>query len=845
MKDLLEVALAGFVHDWGKLFQRAEWPLTAQAERMTEMLCPARSGYATHKHVLWTNDILSGYLNWLPEGLDGQRLVKLASEHHRPSGEDDWLITEADWLASGHDRREQSEEGRRDFKSVPLASVFSTLSLTDMPKSPSILLPQAVKAEVSLLPLRGWTERRLVSEYRAVAEQLTRQLGGWSRIPEARVCAAVAGLSERYLSTIPASTIDAVCDVSLHDHGRLVAAFASALFLYHRENGTLTESAIRDRSIEKFLFLGGDLSGIQGYLFDVPTQGTKGVARVFRARSFFLSRLTQAAAVKLLLDVGLPPFNNVMDAGGRFLLLLPNLPMVRERIARLRAEVDRWMVSRFGGMLTLNLDASVSASGQQFMGESFLALFSRLQHAAEVAKRRKLAAWLCPEGRWSEGAQLLDYVHGRERQDEDFDRDRQLGRWLPDATYVGLWPAAPAGRLDPPLQLLDLQLQFFRGEPPAPALVAEAADFAALQSEDDRPADGASSWITTQRAANYIPRQTEEDARILGERLGPTEEATTEDEIEGIGRNKLATFEHLAILAQRSAAAKPGLAAIGCLKADVDRLGMLFGEGLRGEVSIGRTATLSRQLDSFFKAHLQARFSEPDSPYRQVYTIFAGGDDLLLIGPWPTMFKLADDLNGWFREFTANNPDVTISAGLVLGRARVPVSALAAAADKALEDAKEAGRNRISLFREILDWDQYRLALEDGERLDRMISEGDNRTVLKLSPGFVYRLLQYARSAARVGQAMRTEEAVANKRPLAPGALRMADLRAELTWRSHLMYDLHRNIRQKLGQYRTEAVNTDLNWLESLLIKEMKPSSERIGRLKIAATYSLYRNRGG
>jgi CRISPR-associated protein Csm1 len=273
---------------------------------------------------------------------------------------------------------------------------------------------------------------------------------------------------------------------------------------------------------------------------------------------------------------------------------------------------------------------------------------------------------------------------------------------------------------------------------------------------------------------------------------------------------------------------------------------MLLSHGCGDDTSFGRVATLSRQLDFFFKALLTSRFAEPEGPYRHVYTIFAGGDDLMVIGPWPVLFELAGELRAWFRRLTADNPDVTLSAGLALGSGRMPVSSLAAAAEQELEAAKDAGRDRIGVFRRVLTWSEYDEALAVGRRLDRMIVEGDNRTVLKLRPGFAYRLLQYARNAERVDLARHTEQLVAAGGVVTASSLRLADLRDELTWRSHLSYDLHRNIRRSLPKDASASVREDLEWLESFLVIPVQSASGRFANvLRLAASYALYRNRGG
>ncbi len=82
---------------------------------------------------------------------------------------------------------------------------------------------------------------------------------------------------------------------------------------------------------------------------------------------------------------------------------------------------------------------------------------------------------------------------------------------------------------------------------------------------------------------------------------------------------------------------------LAVLKADVDNLGMIFSYGLSNTnnkqqhyFSISRMVALSRQLDLFFTARLQHIIRKQ---YSNTYTVYAGGDDLLLTGPWFEMLK--------------------------------------------------------------------------------------------------------------------------------------------------------------------------------------------------------------
>src|SRR5690606_35488530 len=102
--------------------------------------------------------------------------------------------------------------------------------------------------------------------------------------------------------------------------------------------------------------------------------------------------------------------------------------------------------------------------------------------------------------------------------------------------------------------------------------------------------------------------------------------------------------------------------------------------------AIAPLVTFSRELDEFFGGHLQDVIRS-DRRWQSVYTVFGGGDDLLLVGPWNVMFEFAAHVRELFqRRFEQRN--LTLSAGLALTKPNGPIKAAAAEAERRLERAK-------------------------------------------------------------------------------------------------------------------------------------------------------------
>lgn len=192
-----------------------------------------------------------------------------------------------------------------------------------------------------------------------------------------------------------------------------------------------------------------------------------------------------------------------------------------------------------------------------------------------------------------------------------------------------------------------------------------------------------------------------------------------------------------------------GEKALACLKADVDNMGLFFSEGFKDSenkstLSISRMVSASRMVNWFFAGYLPKLLSK-ESQYKFIYTLFAGGDDLCLIGPWDKIISCAVGIQKEFTRYTGNTPGLSLSAGIELFKPGTPVSHAVENAESALNISKSPhnGKNKITLFGETMNWDEDLPAqLSFAENWDRFIKEtaneqGENRNAM------LYRFLQY------------------------------------------------------------------------------------------------------
>ncbi len=759
------------------------------------------------------------------------------------------IVQQADQLASGHDRYQKQAEddefiqqGRRNFRYVGLASIFSQVNIKrgEVTKAAVWPIPDYNKFENPLcqFPIikdgnphdpdmyilddsNGGPEG-----YRNIWDWTINQIKEWidkvKSISRYQFFLGLDSLGKIGWSYIPASTQENVPDVSLYDHSRLVSAIASAMGRYHQLTGTMNRASIIDQKIDKFRFVIGSLSGIQNYIFKRATDTQKGAAKRYRARSFYLSIITELASQRLLRRLELPIFNKIIDAGGRFILLVDNTEQTLQVLQEEARKIQQELNIQHAGLLQLHLNWDIQANAEDFLEDKnenkskFEQLYRNIQAQADIAKHRDQKHFLQQEGKWKDVFRLNN-INLKRWEEDDRSRAEKIGMLLPKNRYLIFTKSEDNSG--------DFDCLGFKGT------FTNKLEYVDFNREDNicllleirKGKFGLPLGIFNTLAK--IPRWTEkhEKQKQLMEKM-----EIYEDEEKKINYDDVITFEQLAYLSceEGNNGKVIGTPMLGCLKADVDCLGHIFSRGLGERVSIGKIVTLSRQLDQFFKIILQTLFALFDE---HIYVIFAGGDDLFLVGTWDKLLELADTINAKFSKYTCENPNITISAGIVFGHGKSPIYELGEVAEQYVEHAKHNGRNRIYLLdRDFGNWDEYSKALKQSSALIQLIKEyGD-----KVSTSFIYRLLLAEMRAYKIYEKTKKREEIS--------------LSCDLLWKSHLRYDIARNFPIDIKNEQERKDNEYLqNWFISFTAvqqeSQMKMKMSPIVRL--ATTYVLYKTR--
>lgn len=782
IKSKISLVYAAFLHDIGKIAQRTgTHSENYNNETVYQMLMPYfHQGKPSHFHTLYTYDFFEKRKHFsyykIEHGETEDNVATLSFKHHNPSTPLQKLMAESDRLSSGQDRKDKDEQDENDLRGqkvylkTPLQSLFGLieleknednkpkeyfLSLRVFPKNFQELFP---KHKSKLKPVYGDV---LTEQYKNVYQSFCKNFDEKFFDPPNTFweLSQFLVMCERHFYSIPSSTIN-VPDINLYDHCSLIAAIAVAAYDYHKENG-LNEHSVLDRKLEKYRLIQGDLSGIQSYILNFKHEATSGLAKMLRARSFYLQMITKSIEKKILDELQLPPTSVIMSAGSKFQILVPNTSSITEKMPDIQSQVDKWLLDRYMGDVSFQIDWSVGFSGNDFLEGRFTDVLLRAGSALDQKKNQKFQTilfqnnWEKENFLFSKQYELLQrngacnvhgYYPGEEKEEENnfvskvAIEERDVGTKLTHNEFISIGnkgKSLPFGNFS-----FNDKTEPFRLHINFNDYILSYSFIGKLPKFKDRD--------KTDYTQRYCKNLCNEYKDGLCEILNPHNDNKSFHCLAQEGIRKNSKNEYV------------GESFLGIFKADVDRLGEVFTSGLKDNYSISRYSTLSKNLNFFFTEYLYQLLNREE--FSSIYTVYSGGDDLFLLGPYTKILKFAKVYYEDFREFTCENPSLTFSAGFALLKPRQPIQVGGERAEDELENAKDNGRNSISLFGNSLKWKEYFKCLEIVDEFIKYIDLG-------LPRAFLYRLLRYTR--------MHKES---KSDPV------------KLMYRSHFAYDKRRNI---------------------------------------------------
>jgi len=484
---------------------------------------------------------------------------------------------------------------------------------------------------------------------------------------------SAAAMFRKHVWSVPAAFVEEE-GVSLYEEFKLLAALA------HASDG--------DPTCGSYTLIAGDFPGIQKTLFTISSQGA---AKGLRGRSFFLQLLSDAV-VRLLVGekyLNLPSMNVIYVAGGNFLLLAgPNIEATTNSWG---IGVNERLLRVFRGDVAL-VYATAEVPASSLRGSKFKQVREKLALDMGAVKLRQyvdntvIGDWNLFEA-WGDAVQC-EVCRRQLDESDDISRIKDLRegeRWRcrecqafeglssdlarkPQYMSVGTRPPEKYHKWQRVLaDVTDLWYAFPRdaSEREADRLLVRLNDTEFLQV-------GADNFFFV---AMHTPVVSTDDVNFLRQRYP--------DQVQNWARiREVRTFELLAENRMRS-----GIPRLGILRMDIDSLGSFFHDWFH-DPSLSRLSAASAAISLFFDGWLNVILERVDALFPDtddLYLIYAGGDDLFIVGAWDLLPTLAEEIQSDLRKYVRPNPNITISAGLTLEQAQFPLYRTAEVAKQALD----------------------------------------------------------------------------------------------------------------------------------------------------------------
>lgn len=746
--DREKLYLAALLHDIGKFYQRADERnkdesyrfLTQECRNMASSYCPVgMNNDYSHKHVLWTAQFIRESELEKRFGING--LERLAAAHHNPDHGNilERILQKADHWSSGADRTKnwgiQDSETEKEFdnyKKVQMRSILESVLCEEsdqfayqyfLPVCSLVLNQQFFPQKEKVIPDYTALWNGFIDEFKKIK---AKDLNNFSE--------TLYHLLHKYTVTIPSSTIH-LPDVSLHDHAKTVAAFAVCIFDYLNEKNNLTAFDLKSNE-EAVLIVGADISGIQQYIYNIISRQA---AKNLKGRSFYLQLLVDSVISQITDALDLYQSNIVYSSGGGFYLLVANTKENKEKLEDLEGHISTRIFNEHKTSLYLAID-SVVLSEQDIMGspnkigERWKELIEKLNY-----KKRSRYADHIP----SSYAYFFEEAESGATAEKDLITNEEIRPG--DATHIvegGIIRQSTFDQINLG-KYLRQSAAVIKSKTVLPDRDADNYLYhinpAGLQAhwyfiqKFDRPYADNITLLRLNYPENFLPAGETPRNQISGFTFYGGNNFPSDENNEPVLFDTLAGEE------------EKNFRRLGVLRMDVDNLGNAFTSGfLDSRRTFSRYTSLSRLLDFFFKGYINALWNNDKDYRRWTYIVYSGGDDLFIVGKWDVTLRFAEELQKDFRKWVCNNPNLTLSAGLVFVPAKFPIRKAAEMAGEAEDMAKshtvpaidgKREKNAICLLGMPLNWDwEYYKVKNWQDSLCRFIKEE------KLPSGFLHKI---------------------------------------------------------------------------------------------------------
>lgn len=720
-------------------------------------------------------DFLEQYLK---AGEEAERLLNCVRYHHKDylqkakldKNDLAYIVYEADNIASGMDRRENEGEEKGFDPKLNLDSIFSVF-YSDKEIQVANKYPLIYKdINKSFNYPRTDISLATNSNYEALLNKIKSHFIT-KDISQISINQLLQIIEEGF-SYVPSSTNRAeVCDISLYVHSKITSAVASCMKLY------FDEQQIQDykkycfnsgskifRNEKIYLLVSGDISGIQDFIYTIPS---KGALKTLRGRSLYIDLLLEEFVDEYLEQIGLSRANVLYSGGGHFYILAPNIEDTKKAIDKLQAKMNRWLMENIGINLYLAIGMAECSANNLMKSEAQGNLF------ATVNKKLKDDKTI----RYSKDEDFLEHIFNVEKENDTAKKECNICHNLVDKLWkynsdeeIACEFCLNLYKLGQDILTQDLVFVISEEKIDGGIKIFGKDKDLYMYAVNIEDIDMFKGKILRIYSKNNL---LESDLAI---RLYLADYSAKNE------NDEVMTFDDLA---KSSCKTDKGIKRLGVLRLDIDDLGIAFSSGFVSDkdkiednlryATLSRYADLSKDISMFFKVAINKIcagdltgcvdfeerafniFGIAKAPKRKVNIIYAGGDDLFLVGAWDEVLEVAIDINRAFKQFT--NGKLTLSAGMAMFSPTYPISKMAEIAGLLVQMSKNRkDKNSIALFgmetnlkangqlecKHIYTWADFEMKVckeKMNYLLARLSFDGDKFNKLSVGKSLIYRLM--------------------------------------------------------------------------------------------------------
>ena len=626
-------------------------------------------------------------------------------------------------------------------------------------------------------------------------------------------------LMEKYMWCIASDTQINISDISLFDHLKSTSALALASYKYHKENNILENGAQPSIETEQFKVLVGDVSGIQNFIYDGIK--SEGAAKTLRGKSFFVKMISDAIALYIIKEFELSLTNIILTAGGKFYILLQNTEDSMKKIEEIKEKLNNYLYKEFFGQLFVNI-VTLEANGNE-IAKKFTKILEKGNRELNWQKDKRFFNQI-RENPIFDVEYRDDGTTALDRLNEKF---KEMGGKIPKAKFIGIRYNHKVDNNKTFEVIENMSIQFFKSKEEINASGKNEKIDLVISLNNVEIVENYPTIVRF--ISNYAPLKENRDSLKNFENISDS----------AIGNKKIAVY-----------------------KADVDNLGMIFSIGLKKKKnvseeelekieesekkdyrSISRISTLSRNMEYFFSYWMNSIFKKgkveislddrikKEIELSDIYVLYSGGDDLVIIGPWDKIIYVSYFIRKKFKEFVTENEEITLSGGIAVSHPKLRIINGIDNAGELEEKAKEIDKdkNALTLFDRSFKWDEFEKIFEFAERLQKIY--GNKEEGEMITQTFLYRCLNYTEMAEKLYKSLSGIDKNSK-------AGKNIDFNL-LTYISKFEYDYGRNILPKLKELESE-IEKNRKKLEKVrdneeknkIVKIIKDKEEKVEIIK-------------